>query len=363
LKTLRSASRLIKCVAVASVGLALLAVRNQAQAQHFSQLQQADTPLVLRAKGSFFVGGNTVEQSYEELGSQRAADRITINQMYVEYMVPNTQLKSPVIMVHGAGLSGKSFDTTPDGRMGWFEYFVRQSHPVYIVDQVGRARSGFDQAVFNKVGASVAAPQIQPKIVRLGDRIAAWVNFRFGTADGKPFPDTKFPIAAAAELSKQGIPDLNQMLPKANPTYAALATLATDLGGAVIIGHSQAGGHPIQAALLHPDKVKAIVMVEPGGCDASSFSSQQIAILARIPTLIMYADNLDGATGLPGPGWQARFDDCHALVKRLNEAKGIAQIISLPKMGIRGNSHLVMMDTNNLQIADLILKWMDTNVR
>ena len=62
----------------------------------------------------------------------------------------------PVVMVHGATLTGKSWETTPDGRMGWDEYFVRKGHPVYVPDQVGRGRSGFNQAVFNNVRAGSA---------------------------------------------------------------------------------------------------------------------------------------------------------------------------------------------------------------
>ena len=31
----------------------------------------------------------------------------------------------------------------------------------------------------------------------------------------------------------------------------------------------------------------------------------------------------------------------------------------LPKMGIRGNSHMLMQDRNNLDLADLILQWID----
>ena len=31
----------------------------------------------------------------------------------------------------------------------------------------------------------------------------------------------------------------------------------------------------------------------------------------------------------------------------------------LPEMGIRGNSHMLMQDRNSLQIADLLLDWMD----
>ncbi len=33
-----------------------------------------------------------------------------------------------------------------------------------------------------------------------------------------------------------------------------------------------------------------------------------------------------------------------------------------PNLGIHGNSHMFMLDKNNLQIADLILKWIDENV-
>lgn len=95
-------------------------------------------------------------------------------------MVPDGLTKLPVVMVHGATLSGKTYDTTPDGRMGWFEYFVRQAHPVYVVDQVGRARSGFNQAMFNNVQAGLAWPDEQPKIFRLGDKFGAWTSFRFG---------------------------------------------------------------------------------------------------------------------------------------------------------------------------------------
>ena len=72
--------------------------------------------------------------------------------MYVRYMVPQgADGNPPVVMVHGATLTGKSWETTPDGRMGWDEYFVRRGHPVYVPDQVGRGRSGFNQAVFNNV--------------------------------------------------------------------------------------------------------------------------------------------------------------------------------------------------------------------
>jgi hypothetical protein len=74
--------------------------------------------------------------------------------MYVQYQVPpNGSRHLPVVMVHGCCLSSKTWETTPDGRMGWDEYFVRRDRPVYLADQVSRARSGFDSSVISEVKA------------------------------------------------------------------------------------------------------------------------------------------------------------------------------------------------------------------
>ena len=116
-------------------------------AQALKDVKTPDKPLVLKAQGSFFVGGEKVEQTAGELGDLGPGGHITVNQMYVRYMVPQGGDRNvPVVMVHGATLTGKSWETTPDGRMGWDEYFVRKGHPVYVPDQVGRGRSGFNQA-------------------------------------------------------------------------------------------------------------------------------------------------------------------------------------------------------------------------
>ena len=102
-------------------------------AQALKDVQTSDTPLVLKAQGSFFVGGEKVEQTQGELGDLGPGGHITVNQMYVRYMVPQGgDGNVPVVMVHGATLTGKSWETTPDGRMGWDEYFVRKGHPVYV---------------------------------------------------------------------------------------------------------------------------------------------------------------------------------------------------------------------------------------
>jgi hypothetical protein len=34
-------------------------------------------------------------------------------------------------------------------------------------------------------------------------------------------------------------------------------------------------------------------------------------------------------------------------------------VVNLPQTGIKGNSHMMMMDKNNLQVADVIQGWME----
>ena len=202
-----------------------------------------------------------------ELGDLGPGGHITVNQMYVRYMVPQGgDGNVPVVMVHGATLTGKSWETTPDGRMGWDEYFVRKGHPVYVPDQVGRGRSGFNQAVFNNVRAGSAPANSLPRWIRFSDEVV-WPNFRFGSKPGAPFADTQFPVTAVDELSKQGVPDVSfGGVPTPNPTLKALSDLASQVNGAVLMGHSQSGAFPLAAALLNPAVAKGLVLVEPGGC-------------------------------------------------------------------------------------------------
>jgi pimeloyl-ACP methyl ester carboxylesterase len=317
---------------------------------------------VLKAQGSFYVGGDKSEQTQVELGGLGPGGHITVNQMYVRYMLPQGgDGNVPVVMVHGATLTGKSWETTPDGRMGWDEYFVRKGHPVYVPDQVGRGRSGFNQAVFNNVRAGTTPAGDQPAMFRFSDEVV-WPNFRFGSKPGEPFPDSQFPVQAADELSKQGVPDVSRLLPTPNPTFKALSELAGQLKGAVLMGHSQSGSFPLEAALLNPAAAKGLVLVEPGRCP-DTYSEEQITTLATVPILVVFGDHRDTPTGLTTlPTWQARFEACQTMISRLKRAGGQAQMLSPAETGIRGNSHMIMQDKNHLQIADLILQWIDTRV-
>ena len=309
-----------------------------------------ETPLVLKKIGNFFVGG--------EDKSLAPGSDITVGQMYVEYKIPMGATKVPVIMVHGCCLSSKSWQETPDGRMGWDEYFVRKGHPTYLADQVSRARSGFDAQVFNEVRAGTRPPADLPRIL-WADHQFSWRVFRFGPSFGAVWPDGQFPVEHIDQLYKQMIPDLNALLPAPNPTWTNMGKLAVQLGGAVLMGHSESGFFPARAAMLNPAGIKGLLLTE-GSClttkSATALTPADIATLAKIPTLILWGDHV--ASEDPG----TPFGDCKIYTQIIKEAGGDITFTHLPKMGIFGNSHMFMLDKNNLQVADVVLKWLDQHV-
>ena len=186
----------------------------------------------------------------------------------------------------------------------------------------------------------------------------AWTVFRFGPSFNQPFPDGQFPIEAVDELYKQMIPDLNAVLPNPNPTWINMAALAVRLKGAVLIGHSESGFFPEQAALIDSSSVKGIVSIE---MPCPTLTAPQIATLAKIPILVMFGDHLGDVQGGP-VSWAASLEGCQKFVQQVKEAGGDAEAMHLPALGIRGNSHMLMQDRNNLQLADLILTWIDSHV-
>jgi hypothetical protein len=320
---------------------------------------EAQKPLTLASQGSFFVGGESKTlPSAPGRGGAFGAGEITINQMYVQYQVPvNGDRHVPVVMVHGCCLSSKTWETTPDGRMGWSEYFVRKDRPVYLADQSSRARSGFDPSILTAVKAGTRPPSDLPNVLAASHQ-TAWTVFRFGPKFGEAFPDGQFPIEAVDELYKQMIPDLNATLPNPNPTLKNMAALAVKLKGAVLMGHSESGFFPEQAALVDPSGVKGLISIEMG---CPELKPAEITTIAKIPTLVMFGDHLADVQGGPA-NWNQSYESCNKFVQQVKDKGGDAEMMYLPKMGIKGNSHMLMQDRNSNQLADLILAWIDGHV-
>ena len=151
-------------------------------------------PLTIEDQGSFFIGGvpkiteHAVRPPPSGPGTTPPAQpftpsphQITIGQMYVQFQIPAKKNGPgwPVIMVHGSTHTAACLESTPDGREGWYPYFVRKGVSTYVVDQAGRGRSGFDHTVLHEAesriesGDSKGAADLIPTFGRITDN-SAW---------------------------------------------------------------------------------------------------------------------------------------------------------------------------------------------
>ena len=110
------------------------------------------------------------------------------------------------------------------------------------------------------------------------------------------------------------IPDLNSLLPMPNPTWKDMAALAVQLHGAVLMGHSESGFFPEEAALIDPSGVRGIISIEMA-CTIN-MTQPQLATMAKIPILVMFGDHLDGVKGPFGAIWPNNFDTCKKFTDR-----------------------------------------------
>jgi pimeloyl-ACP methyl ester carboxylesterase len=360
LPTSRLALAVFPAVILVSLAGGLLMRADSASADSSS------SPLVLKAQGSTYFGGEILHSDALTgipggggLTVNGNAGTIAANGMYTHYMIPVGQAKVPVVLIHGgAALTGSCYETTPDGRMGWDEYFVRNGYPVYVPDQAGRGRSGFDPTTVNHVKLGDLPLSALPSFSLVAEE-TAWPLFRFGPSFGTPFPNSQYPLQFVNQFAQFGAAS-GGPLPVPNPTYADLVDLAVKVGGAVLVGHSQSSCYPVQAALLNPDKVKGIISIE--GC-GMALTAAQLAILKKIPMLTVWGDNVALAPLIGTFNEQAYFASGQAFIQNVKNAGGDATFLLLPDAGLHGNSHMMMQDNNNLQVADLLIKWINDHVQ
>ena len=332
-------------VAVASIALVLTA----------AVTAKADEPIALRDMGSFHVGGRLVEISGKPVkevtftagGVPAKIDpngTYQVEQMYVQYFLPaNERGAYPLLMWHGGGLTGVTYETTPDGREGWLNYFLRKGFSVYNSDAVERGRAGWAQYPDIFKGEPVFLTTANP-----------WERFRIGDgpydpdpAKRKLMPGSEFPNEAYENFVKQGVP---RWTTNDEATIAAYIAEIDRVGPCIILFHSQAGTFGFKVAQARPDKVKALIAVEPAGVGDPA----KVDVLKNIPTLFIYGDYIDRDSRWP----KIRATGI-AFADAMKAAGGSVDIVELPKAGVSGNTNMMMMDKNNLVVAELIQKWME----
>jgi pimeloyl-ACP methyl ester carboxylesterase len=315
-----------------------------------------DTPIVLRGMGSFHVGGRLVELSglpvkevlFTPGGVPAKVDPngvYQVEQMYAQYFLPQERRgKVPLLMWHGGGLTGVTYETTPDGREGWLNYFIRRGWDVYNSDAVERGRAGWAQYPEVFKGEPVFLTVANPfERFRIGAGAGSWDA---DPAKRKMLPGNQFPVEAYGNFVRQNVP---RWTTTDEAAIAAYTELVDKVGPSVLLVHSQAGQFGFKVAQARPDKVKAVVAVEP----AAAGDPAKAAALAGVPVLMIFGDYIEQDARWP----KIRANDL-AFGEAVKAAGGSVDVVDLPQRGIRGNSHMLMMDKNNLEIAALIQDWL-----
>ena len=307
-------------------------------------------PLVLESQGTFFIGGREIQSdTLGEIKPFPASGHVVVDQMYVRYQIPARHNRLPMVLVHGCCLTGASWETTPDGRMGWDEWFVRHGHPVYVIDQAWRGRSALDVSVINAVREGKQPASALP-VATAASKETAWQIFRFGARYPEVYPGLQFPIEAQGVLWQQMVPVFARTPDEQSPTIPALAMLARKLKRVVLISHSQSGIYPFEAASREPASVAGIVAIEPAACPGQE---KDLAVFRTIPVLILFGDFV-----AQSPRWAPRLEACRRFVERARSLDIDAELVELPKIGIHGNSHMMMQDRNSAQVATIVDHWL-----
>lgn len=311
--------------------------------------------LDVKEVGSFHIGGRQATLAglpEKEIVFSPGAPPVRMNpngdfsveQMYARYTrLAQPRAAVPLLLWHGGGLAGVTYETKPDGQPGWEMFFLKAGWDVYVSDAVERGRASWARY-----------PEIFKSEPVFRTKKEAWELFRFGkTYSSDPaqrvaLPGTQFPLAAFDQFTKQAIPrwaSNDAVTQKAYDEYVDKACPC------VILVHSQGGNFAFNAALRAPDKVKAIVVVEPSG--SPDPDKTDLSPLRGVPILWVWGDYVgDVPLWLPVRERQEKFRAA------LNRAGGTGELLDLPARGIRGNSHMMMMDRNSDQVAGLIQQWL-----
>lgn len=257
-----------------------------------------DSILAIRKQGSFLIGGSVKTQpgTYDTRQPLKA-DGQTLHgdHAYVSYQIPVDARKNPLVFLHGAGQSAKTWESTPDGREGFSTIFLRRGFSIYLIDQPRRGRAG----------RSTMAETIKATT----DDQFWFENFRMGVWP-KYYDGSQFPQSAEA---------LEQFFRQITPNTGAydeqliatdVAALLDKIGGGILVTHSQGGG-PGWHTAIKSDKVRAIVSYEPGSgfvfpesetpqplqtispfgaLGATSIPLADFEKLTRFPIIIYYGD-------------------------------------------------------------------------
>lgn len=324
-----------------------------------------DGALVLIKQGMFSSGGTVTEPvdgEYDEttnwLDFTRAGNTAHVDHANVLYQIPANDNGNPIVYLHGYGQSRMGWMTTPDGREGWSDIFLKKGHSAFLVDQPRRGEAGSTAVMTTD---SIDTWTEDSKEYMPGDQ-AWYTHFRIGRVAPERYEGSQFPEGEEAQ---------NQFFRQMTPNTGsydeagdakALGAVMEDVyemtgNKAIYITHSQGG----RVGWLTPaEHVSAIVAIEPGGTPEIGSEAYQALLDAKIPIAIYFGDYIEnGPENIHSSGfWKNVKDAAFAFAEAYNADGGDCTVVDLPQEGITGNSHFMFQEMNNQEIADHIENWL-----
>jgi hypothetical protein len=323
-------------------------------------------PLQIKEQGSFAVGGTVITNpgKFDPLRPTPDGQTLHGDHAYVFYQLPAKARQLPLVMWHGFGQFSKTWETTPDGREGYQNIFLRRDFGVYLIDQPRRGNAG----------RSTQPISLTPTPDEQGwfgtFRLGIWPDF---------FPGVQFSRDPETlnQYFRSMTSDTGPIDVEVNAR--AVAALFDKIGPGILVTHSHSGGFGWRTAIKNQN-VRAIVSYEPGSgfvfpegevpppipssggaLAAVGIPLAEFMLLTRIPIVIYYGDFIPKEPiANPGQdGWRARLEMARKWRDVVNKHGGDVTVVHLPEVGIKGNTHFPFSDLNNLQVADLMSRWLN----
>ncbi len=254
-------------------------------------------PLIIQEQGSFAVGGKVVTApgTFDPVRMSPEGQTFHGDHAYVFYQIPENARKLPLALWHGYGQFSKTWETTPDGREGYQNIFLRRGFGVYVIDQPRRGNAG--RSTQPSTLTPVADEQKWFNIFRIG----IWPDF---------FPDVQFSLNpdALEQYFRQMTPDTGAIDMGVNSD--AVAALFNKIGQGILVTHSHSGGMGWDT-VIKSQNIRAVVSYEPGSnfifpegevpppkvssggkLEAVGVPLPDFMKLTKIPIIIFYGDNI-----------------------------------------------------------------------
>ncbi|WP_293313792.1 alpha/beta hydrolase [Pedobacter sp. UBA5917] len=327
----------------------------------WAQEKRNQKPLIIAAQGTFSAGGTVVKSdglfdalkpwNVQQGGQTRHGDHAD-----VFYQIPQKAKQYSMVFLHGYGQTRRSWQTTADGREGFYDLFLRKNFGVYLVDQPGRGEAGQT----TKPGQIAAVPDDQIWFTQF--RIGLYPAFN----DGVQFPKDSLSLDRFFRMMSPNTGTVDE-----STIVNAMSAVFDQSGDGILFTHS-AGGAPGWKTAVKNHHVKAIIAIEPGGFvfpegevpegnrGGKGLPLNEFMKLTKIPIVVYFGDFIpkDETNAASLNFWRNVLATGRQWAKVVNAHGGDVTIVHLPEIGIKGNTHFIMSDLNNTEVADVITKWL-----